>query len=390
MTKTKKFFFGILVITLVFGMMVAGCDNGSTGGNNNNNTTNGGSDADITDTVTADGSSIEQAITLSITAWKDGSVVTGEAKWYKFTAASETSYRVQWKDTNEKPDSDNYTAWVQVTAYQSDGTTNISTINESTFGYKSPKTVSGVSGTVYLKVEPYDSFFGDDYPGTYAIRFYDPAILVPQVPIIISSASATPVPNVVVTWNSTLSTSNVSGYRVYRSSSQTGTYAKIGADITSYSTTRYTDTDVSVGSTYWYKVAAYNSVGEGDKSDAKQSDAVPATSDVTLLNFGTQTNGTISSATQVNWYKFTAVSGTTYNVQWEDSYQQSGSIFTGDIKVSAFNSTGAPISGFQNIDSGYTTPKTVSGVTGTVYLRVEAFSVVSAKTGIYVIKVTQQ
>jgi hypothetical protein len=333
-----------------------------------------------------DGSSKEQAIALSITKWKNGSVATGEAKWYKFEATSGTSYRVQWKDKYEKPADDSYTAWVKVTAYQSNGTTKISTVDEATFGWESPKTISSVSGTVYIKVEPYNS--SASYAGTYTIRFFDPAIVVPQIPMSISYASATPVPTVVVSWNYT---SGVSGYRVYRSNTETGTYTQIGTDITNNSTTRYTDTNVTAGNTYWYKVAAYNSVGEGNKSDAKQSDTVPATSVViTTLTVGAAiTDGTLSTATQIDWYKFEPLSGKNYNVQWADSYQKpDGSTYTGDIKVSAFKTDGSYI--FLNSDSGWTYPSTIysSSVPGTVvYLKVESYG---SKIGTYGIKVFEK
>jgi len=338
---------------------------------------------------TADGSSIEQAITLSITQWKNGSVATGEAKWYKFEAASGTSYNVQWKDKNNKLVSDTYTAWIKVTAYQSDGTTNISTVNGATGGWEYPRTVSGLSGTVYLKVEPYSST--PSYAGTYTIRFYNPAVMVPQVPITISSVSAVPFPCVVVSLNYIYSGTGVTGYRVYRSDTETGAYTKISADITGSLTLHYIDTSVIVGSTYWYKVAAYNSVGEGDKSDAKHSDTVPHTGEGTSLSVGGLiTDGNLYTATQVDWYKFSAASGTTYKVSWADYYQKpDGSAYTADIKVSAFQSDGTPITSIQNEDSGWTISNTFSGVSGMVYLKVEAYIFAgTTKTGTYGIMVS--
>jgi len=341
---------------------------------------------------TANGSSKEQAILLSITQWKNGSVAKGEAKWYKFEATSETSYRVQWKDKNDKPASDSYTSWVKVTAYQSDGTTNISTINGANYGWEKPKTVSGVGGTVYLKVEPDSS--SASYAGTYTIRFYDPAIVAPQIPMSISYANATPGSTVIVLWNSV--SDGVSGYRVYRSDAKTGAYTQIGEDITSYLTAGYTDTTVSAGSSYWYKVAAYNGIGEGDKSDAKQSDRVPDADFGLLLTIGAsfQTEGTLSMATQVFWYKFEAESGKTYKVQWADSWEKpDGSSYTAVLRVSAFESNGTPISGIQNNTFGWKTPKTVSGVSGTVYIRVAAYiSSIDGEPyfGTYGIKVSQQ
>ncbi len=68
------------------------------------------------------------------------------------------------------------------------------------------------------------------------------------------------VPDVRVTWNSV---SSASGYYVYRSSSASGTYSKIGT--TSYE--RYVDNTCKIGKTYYYKVKAYNSAGASEYSD---------------------------------------------------------------------------------------------------------------------------
>jgi len=330
--------------------------------------------------IVPNGSSRELAIPLSDTQWENGSVATGGAKWYKFQSTSTIHYGVQWKDMSDKPASDDYTASVKVTAYESNGTTIISAINGSTSGYTSPKTIYMVIGTVYLKVEPTASS-----AGTYAIRFYNVASVVPQIPMSISSVSATPA-SVVVTWNYSVSSTNgVSGYRVYRSSTETGTYTKIGADITDLTTRSYTDTNVSAGSTYWYKVAAYNSVGEGDKSAVRQS-IVPNTTDITSLTIGaTATQGSLSTVTQVNWYKFTATSTTTYYVHCTDSYSiESGSSYTASVRLSAFESDGiTPITDIQDVT--VSSPRTVSGVNGTVYyLKVAAPNI----PGTYCIKVS--
>jgi hypothetical protein len=89
-------------------------------------------------------------------------------------------------------------------------------------------------------------------------------------------------------------------------------------------------------------------------------------------------NGTISTSGEVDWYTFTASSGTTHYVWWNDSYQGSGK--TADVKVTAYDSSGTVISGFNAVDSGYTTPKTISDINGTVYLKVEGYSASSAGT----------
>jgi fibronectin type 3 domain-containing protein len=50
-----------------------------------------------------------------------------------------------------------------------------------------------------------------------------------------------------------------SEYRIYRSTSRNGTYTQIGGGVPG---PRYTDEGLTADSTYWYKVAAYNSAGE--------------------------------------------------------------------------------------------------------------------------------
>jgi fibronectin type 3 domain-containing protein len=49
------------------------------------------------------------------------------------------------------------------------------------------------------------------------------------------------------------------GYEVYRSTASTGTYSKI-ATLTSGSTLTYTNSSVSTGTTYYYKVRAYRTI----------------------------------------------------------------------------------------------------------------------------------
>ena len=59
-----------------------------------------------------------------------------------------------------------------------------------------------------------------------------------------------------ITWNKW---SGISGYEVYRSTSKSGTYEKI-ATLTSSSKVSYSDTGLSVGYTYYYKVRAYRTI----------------------------------------------------------------------------------------------------------------------------------
>jgi len=73
------------------------------------------------------------------------------------------------------------------------------------------------------------------------------------------NATAESSSSITVSWTAI---SNASGYYVYRSSSAADTYTKVGTT----SDTSYMDTGLSVGTTYYYKVSAYNSDGESPQS----------------------------------------------------------------------------------------------------------------------------
>jgi hypothetical protein len=72
--------------------------------------------------------------------------------------------------------------------------------------------------------------------------------------------------------------SPITGYSVYRSAGENGTYALI----TSTSGLNYTDTNTTNGQTYWYKVAATNVNGEGVNSTAV-SVSIPQKDDTLLI-----------------------------------------------------------------------------------------------------------
>jgi hypothetical protein len=346
----------------------------------------------------------EDAITLSAGQWEDGSITYGETKWYKFEAAAGKDYRIQWKNLWYKYAGEDYTAGIRkVTSYQSDGTTIISNNWEDDLadGYTRPKPLSGVSGTVYLKVEIHQ--IDKTLEGTFAVRFYDQASM-PQVTIMVNYPRATVAPSVVVKWNvqslsynggkeDTAAKNTVNGFRVFRSNTESGTYTQIG-DFTftefrvilypSSDADRviYCDKDVTVGKTYWYKVTAYNSTGETDMSEPRESEVVPAPTSIPLTIGGAQTSGELIKAESRDetdklaaWYSFEATSEKTYRVQW-NSYEDNDKVLSryGWIWVSAFTAEKELIN-FQPVydsgsEKGWTAPGTVSGVSGTVYLKV--------------------
>jgi hypothetical protein len=92
---------------------------------------------------------------------------------------------------------------------------------------------------------------------------------------------------------------------------------------------------------------------------------------------------TLSGSTQ--YYSFTALAGVSYMVTWDDSYQGSNN-YTGDIIVSAYRGSisGTPL--FSNVDSGYTSPRTIAAYSSisTVILAVNPYS--NGGSGTYRIK----
>ncbi|MFH1657341.1 MAG: fibronectin type III domain-containing protein, partial [bacterium] len=97
---------------------------------------------------------------------------------------------------------------------------------------------------------------------------------------------------VVLSWTASTDNVTVVGYEVYRSTSEGGTYTNISGDSEStgsfnsavlVTTNSYTDTNITNGSTYYYKVSAYDNSGN---ASANTSDASAAASPVASSSGG--------------------------------------------------------------------------------------------------------
>jgi len=73
------------------------------------------------------------------------------------------------------------------------------------------------------------------------------------------SATSDSVSSIIITWGSV---SGASGYNIYRSKAISEVFNKIGSS----SSTVYTDTGLSSGTTYYYRVSGYTKQGEGSQS----------------------------------------------------------------------------------------------------------------------------
>jgi endoglucanase len=95
-------------------------------------------------------------------------------------------------------------------------------------------------------------------------------ILLCFVPLTANAATPAKVTNVKITASSTTSlkiswskVSGATGYQIYRATSKTDTYTKIG----STTSLNYTDTSLSINKTYYYKVRAYTKTQKGSFSE---------------------------------------------------------------------------------------------------------------------------
>jgi fibronectin type 3 domain-containing protein len=77
--------------------------------------------------------------------------------------------------------------------------------------------------------------------------------------------------SVTLTWDA--SVSPVSGYRVYRATSETS--PPVALAVTPADTTQYTDTSVEPGKTYFYTVTSFDSVDRESVSSERVSATIP-------------------------------------------------------------------------------------------------------------------
>jgi uncharacterized protein (TIGR02145 family) len=108
---------------------------------------------------------------------------------------------------------------------------------------------------------------------------YVSATTYPSTPAgVAATATAQSPSSIIVSWSAV---TGATGYYVYRSASVAGTYTKVG-DVTSTSTS-YTNTGLSTGTTYYYKVSAYN--GSSGSESALSSYASAAAVEVIFGTF---------------------------------------------------------------------------------------------------------
>ena len=183
------------------------------------------------------------------------------------------------------------------------------------------------------------------------VKTVTPKPAAPVVKIGNSASSGKPM----LTWNAV---SGATSYKVYRATSQNGTYSLLGT----VTATSYTNTGAKAGTTYYYKVKAVNSAGE-----SAYSNVVSGRATVTTLTMGhTSTSGkpqltwkAVSGATSYKVYRATTKNGaySVINTTKARTYTNTGAALgtTYYYKVEALNAAGKSM-GFSAVVDGKVAP----------------------------------
>ena len=155
--------------------------------------------------------------------------------------------------------------------------------------------------TYYYKIQPYANVDGKTVNGAFSLVKAQQVQLETTTITKITRNSPTAL---VLTWDKV---AGASGYEIYRSTSETGTYSKIGT-VKGETTVTYTDSNCTCGVTYYYKVRAYRTVSGTDyygaKSVAKSYNTVPA-----KVSWNTASMKATSTTATLVWKKATGAQG---------------------------------------------------------------------------------
>jgi fibronectin type 3 domain-containing protein len=133
-----------------------------------------------------------------------------------------------------------------------------------------------------------------------------------------------------LSWNSV---SGASNYRVYRSNSETGTYSSISGNINN---TSYTNSGLTAGTTYYYKVSAVSS----NNTESPQSEPVSGTPNWPAPT-GLRVTGSTNTSISLSW---NSVSGASYyRVYRSNSETGTYSSISGNINNTSYTNSGLPM-----------------------------------------------
>ncbi|WHY94817.1 InlB B-repeat-containing protein [Neobacillus cucumis] len=211
----------------------------------------------------------------------------------KAAVASYDKMKLSW---NRSPEATGYEIY---RAYSATGSySKIVTItNNSTVSYTNSGLLTGKR--YYYKIRAYRTISGKNYYSTYSG-------IVNGMPVLsgtAAKAASAGYNKVKISWKPV---SGANGYLVYRATSKTGTYSTIKTS-TSSSTVSYTNTSLTSGKTYYYKVRAYRVVS-GNKVYGTYSNIASA-KPILAAPIKISLAKASSTAIKVSWSKVSEASG---------------------------------------------------------------------------------
>lgn len=341
-------------------------------------------------TFTITGTVVEESLTLG--AWTPGNISPGQVKTYSFPTNPGAVYSIAWDDSYQG--SGAYTGDIKVTAcWQDNSTAYFSNVNS---GYTSGQTITAQGSIVYLKVAGYDT----NSNGSFALKvsLCNPIMVVKQ--------GSSNIPNGTGTYNygnvAPGSSSSIS-FTIQNTGSGilnlTGSpRVQInGTDAALFSVTTQPASPVAANGNCTFTIqfmpaslgvkTATVTILSNDPDNNAYTFTLTGTgsNNGEELTLGTYLPKTIAAPGAVNTYYFMATPGKNYKIYWDDSYQGSGT-YTCDIKVSGYRSN-LTTTYFSNIDSGYSTPQTITAQENIVYLKVVGYY--SSSYGTFALKVVE-
>jgi fibronectin type 3 domain-containing protein len=168
------------------------------------------------------------------------------------------------------------------------------------------------STTYYYKVAAYDPSNNLSAQSS-SVSATTTSAPVPTVPSGLAMSTATTT-GISLTWTaSTESGGSVSGYKVYRSPTSTGTYAQVGTS----TSTSFTDSGLTASTTYYYEVSAYDPSGNASANSSSFAAATAAANPTTPTVPTGLAHGTVTTSTiPLTWTASTESGGSVagYNV----------------------------------------------------------------------------
>jgi hypothetical protein len=233
------------------------------GGNNNGGDDNSGGGTGGSDSAVDPSNGTSIALTSG--TWKGGVVASvGDVQWYKYSSSKATYLWWHADQTNS------YNGRIRVTAYKSDGKTQI--FNTSTEAWSSAQTITD-TGTIYLKVEKFEGSWGATYGIVYSTNSSKPTLSSSKLskPTNVTAAHAdyasrknTSRNSIKITWSPV---SGAVSYDVYEWVTYLGGYWEyVAMNVTG---TEYTHTGLNPATSHSYMVCAVGIGGyEGNESTA--------------------------------------------------------------------------------------------------------------------------